>query len=96
MSRHPLENIRQSVGVFCRASEKVDNHYYALAKQCGQAIARRKYRLVYGGGSAGFMGTAAKTTHKRGGPVPGVIPDFLTEIGHLLKEVEQGSRASCC
>ncbi|NNC37433.1 MAG: TIGR00730 family Rossman fold protein [Acidimicrobiales bacterium] len=78
----------KSICVFCGASKVVDEDYYDLARTCGTALAERKYRLVYGGGGVGLMGTTAIAAHEAGGKVLGIIPEFLTEIEDVLTSIE--------
>jgi len=50
----------------------------------GSALARRRLRLVYGGGRVGLMGALADAALEEGGEVVGVIPKALIEreVGH--------------
>ncbi|MGB0908084.1 MAG: TIGR00730 family Rossman fold protein [Maricaulaceae bacterium] len=59
----------------------------ALAEATGSAIAGAGHRLVYGGGGSGLMGATARSAHKAGGDVLGIIPEFLKELEKLLKDV---------
>ena len=61
--------------------------YMELADETGREIAAAGYRLVYGGGGSGLMGETARAAFKAGGDVLGIIPEFLTEIEALLKDV---------
>ncbi|ARV60443.1 Rossman fold protein, TIGR00730 family [Nostocales cyanobacterium HT-58-2] len=72
------------VCVFCGSSIGVQSAYKQAAQALGEALARRKLGLVYGGGNVGIMGTIADATLAAGGEVIGVIPDFLVakEIAH--------------
>lgn len=83
-----IEPTKRSICVFCGASKVVDDSYYQLARQCGEALAARKYRLVYGGGGVGLMGTTAIAAHEAGGEVLGIIPEFLTKIEDVLTTIE--------
>jgi uncharacterized protein (TIGR00730 family) len=65
--------------------------YDASAKELGQAIAREGWRLVYGAGNVGLMGTVARTAQAGGADVFGVIPVHLldrevgkTDLSHLV------------
>ena len=78
----------KSICVFCGASQHVAPHYFKLAKECGQAIANNGYRMIYGGGGIGLMGTAAIAARNAGGAVLGIIPKFLTEIEEVLEIIE--------
>jgi hypothetical protein len=44
------------------------------ARRMGQALARRRMRLIYGAGSTGLMGALAGVVLDHGGEVVGVIP----------------------
>jgi uncharacterized protein (TIGR00730 family) len=70
--------------VFCGSSHGHDPQYAALADDVGREIARRGWRLVYGGGKVGLMGILANAALEAGGEVIGVIPRFLYEweVGH--------------
>jgi uncharacterized protein (TIGR00730 family) len=73
-----------SVCVFCGASTGTDPVYREAAIALGQALARRKLTLVYGGGAVGLMGIVADAALAAGGDVIGIIPESLknSEIGH--------------
>ncbi len=80
---------QKSICVFCGASNQAEKHYYRLAKDCGLEIAKRQYRLVYGGGGVGLMGACAAEVRDHGGEVLGIIPEFLTKIEAQLEGIEQ-------
>lgn len=63
-----------SICVFCASSEHIADHYFAQARELGDEMARRKHRLVYGGGQLGLMGAVARAVQASGGHVLGVIP----------------------
>jgi uncharacterized protein (TIGR00730 family) len=73
-----------SVCVYCGSRHGALPAYQAAAHALGQAIGQRGWRLVYGGGNVGLMGTVADATLAAGGQVLGVIPDSLMrrEVGH--------------
>jgi cytokinin riboside 5'-monophosphate phosphoribohydrolase len=70
-----------SVTVFCGSSDAVEEKYYAAARELGEKLARRGWRLVYGGGSVGLMGALSRAVLAQGGHVTGVIPKTLLELG---------------
>jgi len=70
-----------SVTVFCGSSDAVDPKYFAAAVELGEKIARRGWRLIYGGGSVGLMGALARAVLDGGGLVTGVIPRALLDLG---------------
>jgi hypothetical protein len=50
-------------------------------------MAENDIGLVYGGGGLGLMGEVARAVLAGGGRVTGIIPEFLTEKEHMLREV---------
>jgi len=70
-----------AVTVFCGSSNVVADKYYAAADELGGKLARRRWRLVYGGGSVGLMGVLARAVLGGGGHVTGVIPKALLDLG---------------
>ena len=73
-----------SVCVYCGSRSGTDPAFAALATSLGQAIGRRGWQLVYGGGRAGLMGLVADAALEAGARVVGVIPESLMrmEVGH--------------
>jgi uncharacterized protein (TIGR00730 family) len=76
-----------SVCVYCGSSETTRADYLDLAERTGRALAARGLRMVYGGGSVGLMGRAARACHQSGGAVLGVMPRFLEKREIVLEEV---------
>ncbi len=66
-----------NIGLFCASRPSNDPTYVKAAYEFGQAVAKRGWGLVYGGGDKGLMGAAADGALDAGGKVIGVIPDFL-------------------
>ncbi len=71
----------RSVTVFCGSSDSVDRKYFAAAEELGAKLARRRWRLIYGGGGVGLMGSLARAVLAHGGEVTGIIPKALLELG---------------
>ena len=78
-SRHAL-----SVCVYCGSRSGDDAAFESAARAIGTAIGERGWRLVYGGGRAGLMGSVADAALGAGAQVIGVIPQALMgrELGH--------------
>jgi len=68
-----------SVCVYCSSSNTIDDVYPSVAEALGRGLADRGHRLVYGGGNVGLMGVLARTAHKAGASVTGVIPEKLQD-----------------
>lgn len=73
-----------TVCLYCGSSNRADPAFYEAAAEFGREVARRGWRLVYGGGRVGLMGAAADGALEAGGEVIGIIPGFLHdfEVGH--------------
>ena len=78
-----------SVTVFCGSSNDVDAKYFEAAAELGGKLARRGWRLVYGGGSVGLMGVMARAVLAEGGHVTGVIPKALLDLGVGERQVTE-------
>ncbi|CAO1630370.1 unnamed protein product [Parajaminaea phylloscopi] len=86
----------QSLCVFCGSSPGNDPQYQKLAQDVGKAIAQEGWRLVYGGGQKGLMGTVANAALDNSGTVLSVIPSVMTSSapsGHPTASVasQEGS-----
>jgi len=73
------ESAAPTVCVFCGAKSGSEPHWAATAFDFGAEVARRGWRLVYGGGRVGLMGALADGALSAGGEVIGVIPTRLME-----------------
>ena len=73
----------KSVCVYCGSRSGKRPEYNLAAEQTGQMLAKRDWRLVYGAGDVGLMGTVARSTQLAGGKTFGVIPEHLVrwEVG---------------
>src|SRR5512134_1585183 len=75
----------QSIGVFCGSNTGVGTAYAEAARKLARAIAGRRLRLVYGGGSVGLMGVLGEAALAAGGRVTGVTPRRLLEKEIVLR-----------
>lgn len=79
----------QRICVYCGSGNGNNLAYAAAARVLGRALAHHDIGLVYGGGSYGLMGEVARATLTAGGDVTGIIPSFLSEREHMLREVTE-------
>lgn len=79
----------EAVCVYCGSGPGIDAVYAEAARKLGSALAKSSIRLVYGGGGLGLMGEVARSTVAGGGNVTGIIPDFLSEREHMLRDVQE-------
>lgn len=68
-----------SICVFCGSRSGKDPQYAKDAAELGTQIATQNWRLVYGAGDVGLMGTVANATQAAGGETFGVIPTHLLD-----------------
>jgi len=72
-----------SICVYSGSSFGASPEYAAVASAFGAACARRGFKIIYGGGSVGLMGTLADSALASGGQVVGVIPHaMIAERAH--------------
>lgn len=69
----------QSLAVFCGSKNGSNPLFTKQAAELGKLMAKNNITLVYGGGSAGIMGTIADSVMENGGKVTGIIPKLLLE-----------------
>ena len=72
-----------SVCVYCGSRAGAIASYAQAAEEAGVMIARNGWRLVYGAGDVGLMGTVARAAQSAGAETFGVIPAHLVawEVG---------------
>ena len=68
-----------NICLYGAASPTIDPAHIEATEKLGRELARRGHGLVFGGGSHGLMGAAARGFHECGGHVLGVIPRFFAE-----------------
>lgn len=70
----------KNIVVYCGSNLGQNKAYFDAAQQLGKEMAQQGYRLVYGGGNIGLMGTIASSVLEHGGEAIGVIPSFLKNL----------------
>ena len=70
----------QSIVVYCGSNMGKSPVYSQTAYALGEELAKRKIRLIYGGGNMGLMGRVADGAMENGGSVTGIIPNFLAKL----------------
>jgi cytokinin riboside 5'-monophosphate phosphoribohydrolase len=66
-----------AVCVYSSSSDALPGHYFDAARELAELMARHRYKLIFGAGRIGLMGEMARTLHRQGGKVMGVIPEYL-------------------
>lgn len=75
--------------VYGGASEDVASIFLQAGHQIGEAIARRGWRLINGGGNTGMMGAAIRGVLEFGGQTIGIAPYFFREMEALYGDGEE-------
>ena len=78
-----------NVCVYCGSGEGNNPAYADAARELGRSLAANTIGLVYGGGGLGLMGQVAQSTLQAGGYVTGIIPKFLSEREHMLRDADE-------
>lgn len=71
----------KNVCVYGSSSAVIDQTYLDAAHRLGELLAKNGWGLVFGAGTVGMMGAAARGVHAKGGHVIGVIPEFMNIPG---------------
>lgn len=71
----------EKIGVFCSASDTIDEIYFLKATELGEWMGKQNKTLVYGGANIGLMECIAKAVKQNGGTVIGVVPAKLEKNG---------------
>ena len=75
-----------SVCVFCGSRSGDDPAYLIQAEKLGNLIAKHKWRLVYGAGNTGMMGSVANAT-QLGKAKPLALYHTTSCNGRLVKKI---------
>ena len=74
-----------NITLYGAASDRIDRAYIEGVEALGRAIARRGHTMVFGAGSTGLMGAAARGMAAEHGHIIGVTPHFM----HTLEPVSE-------
>ena len=72
-----------NITLYGAASDRIDRAYVEGVEELGRAIAKRGHTMVFGAGSTGLMGAAARGVSAGHGQIIGVTPHFM----HTLEPV---------
>ncbi len=81
--------MNKTICVFSSSSNTIDHIYFEAASNLGREIARRGDQFLFGGGLTGLMGECARSVHRHGGMVIGVIPEALNETGIVYESCDE-------
>ena len=69
-----------NICIYGASSRKLAKEYYDAAEALGALMAQQGHTLVFGAGSTGLMGAAARGFTAGGGTIVGVTPHFMHEV----------------
>lgn len=69
-----------NVTLYGAASDAIDRIYIDRVEELGYELAKKGHTMVFGGGSTGLMGAAARGMNRGNGHIVGVIPHFMQEF----------------
>lgn len=68
-----------NICIFGSASNRIDPSYMEAVESLSEKLAKMGHSLVYGAGSGGLMGAAARGFYRGKGHITGVVPEFFKE-----------------
>jgi uncharacterized protein (TIGR00730 family) len=74
-----------NITLYGAASDRIDRAYFEGVEALGRALAKRGHTMVFGVGSTGLMGAAARGVAAEHGHIIGVTPHFM----HTLEPVSE-------
>lgn len=74
-----------NITLYGAASDRIKEEYVKATEELGLEMAKRGHTMVFGAGSTGLMGAAARGMHKGGGYIIGVTPHFM----HTLEPISE-------
>ncbi len=76
----------KTVCLFCASMDGKDSNYKIEANNIGDILLKHNYSLLYGGGTLGLMGVAAKSAKKKGVKIISIFPEYLDEPGIIFSK----------
>ncbi|MDP4182801.1 MAG: TIGR00730 family Rossman fold protein [Bacillota bacterium] len=75
--------------VYSSSSNSIEKLYFEQAAILGGEIARKGWKMLFGGGMTGLMGACARAVHEAKGRVIGVIPKALNVSGVVYEQCDE-------
>lgn len=79
----------KSICVYTGASLSIPKQFHTEAQEVGRIIAATGYKLVYGGGNTGLMGTVSTAVMDNGGDVLGITTKQLAEVEVINTKISE-------
>lgn len=78
-----------NICVYGASSNAIDEKYIKAGEILGEMMANRGHNLVFGAGSGGLMGAAARGEYRGGGKIVGVVPKFFDVDGIIFPHCDE-------
>ena len=72
-----------NVCVFCGSKSGNNKKFINVASKLGEELSKKKYTIIYGGGTLGLMGTLANAVLKNNGKLISIIPYIFKKKKNL-------------
>ena len=79
----------KTVCLFCASLDGNDPFFSKNAREFGEILAKKGYSFLYGGGSLGLMGIAAKSALKHKVKVISIIPQYLDKPNIIFSKSDE-------
>lgn len=79
-------NFNMNICIYGAASDDIADIYKNEGCKLGQEIAKRKHKLIFGGGTAGMMGASARGVSSENGELVCISPSFFNVDGILYEK----------
>ena len=79
----------KTVCLFCASLDGNDPFFSKNAREFGEILAKKEYSFLYGGGSLGLMGIAAKSALKHKVKVISIIPEYLDKPNIIFSKSDK-------
>ena len=70
----------KSICVFCGSSKNIGSEHRRITKKIGTLFAKKKIKVIFGGGRCGLCGDLADSVLEAKGEIVGIMPRFLEKL----------------
>ena len=70
----------KSICVFCGSSKNIGSEHRGITKKIGTLFAKKKIKVIFGGGRCGLCGDLADSVLEAKGEIVGIMPRFLEKL----------------
>lgn len=78
-----------NICMYGASSNRIDQSFMDATEKLGEKLSARGHSLVFGGGTNGLMGAAARGFYKNKGKIIGIAPSFFNVDGVLFENCDE-------